>query len=181
MSETEKRLLQLLQERAFKCGTFRLASGDTSPYYIDGKMIAVFSESAALIGEILYEHTRDLAIDALGGPEVGAIPLATAAVIAYHQHGRKMEGFWVRDAIKSHGTQKRIEGNLKPGGRVVILEDVVTKGTSVLKAVEAVRASGCEVVLVLVLVDRLRGASRLLQEHGLGNYRSVFTIRDLGI
>src|SRR4051812_6314603 len=101
MSEAERQLLQLIKVRAFKRGTFQLASGGTSDYYIDGKMIQVFSQAAHLIGEVIFEHTRDLSIDAIGGLEVGAVPLTTAAVISYHHHGRTMEGFWVRDAAKS--------------------------------------------------------------------------------
>src|SRR5258708_511740 len=130
MSPAETQLLQLLKERSFTRGTFRLASGDVSDYYIDGRMTAVFSEAAHLIGEVLYEHTRDLSIDAIGGLEVGAVPLTTAAVISYHLHGRKMEGFWVRDKVKAHGTQKLVEGNLPRGSRVVIVDDVITKGSS---------------------------------------------------
>ena len=181
MSAAETQLLQLLKERSFKRGTFRLASGDVSDYYIDGRMTAVFSEAAHLIGETLYERTRDLNIDAIGGLEVGAVPLTTAAVIAYHLHGRKMEGFWVRDKVKTHGTQKLVEGNLQPGSRVVIVDDVITKGSSALKAVQEAQTLGCEVVLVLSLVDRLQGAAQLLKEHGIANYQSVFTIRDFGV
>jgi orotate phosphoribosyltransferase len=184
MSEAEQQLLRLIKERAFKLGKpgeFRLASGGASHYYIDGKMIEVFSGSAPLIGEVLYNRTRDLAFDAIGGLEVGAVPLTTAAVISYHRHGREMEGFWVRDKVKGHGTEKRIEGNLKKGSRVVIVDDVVTKGSSAIKAVREVRDIGCEVVLVLSLVDRLCGAEQLFREHGIVNYRPVFTIRDLGV
>jgi orotate phosphoribosyltransferase len=181
MSEAEKQLLQLLKERAFQVGTFRLSSGGTSTYYIDGKMVEVFSRSARLIGEVLYERTQDLALDAIGGLEVGAVPLTAAAVIAYDLHGRSMEGFWVRDEVKRHGTQKLVEGNLKPGSRVAILDDVITKGGSSVKALEAVRDLGCEVVLVTALVDRLAGAAELFREKGVANYRPVFTIRDLGV
>jgi orotate phosphoribosyltransferase len=181
MSETEAQLLRLIRDRAFRRGTFRLASGGTSDYYIDGKMIEVFSESAHLIGEVLYEHTQALGADAIGGLEAGAIPLATAAVISYHLHGRRMEGFWVRDEVKRHGTQKRIEGNLRPGWRVVVVDDVVTQGGSSLKAVQAVREAGCEVVLVLALVDRLVGAEQRLREEGVPAYQAVFTVRDLGV
>jgi orotate phosphoribosyltransferase len=181
MSEVEQQLLQLLKERSFRLGTFRLASGDTSTYYIDGKMTEVFSKGAHLIGEVLYEHTKDLAVDAIGGLEAGAIPLTTAAVISYHLHGRDMEGFWVRDAVKKHGTQKLIEGNLKPGARVVILEDVMTRGSSAAKAIQGVRSAGCEVVLVLALVDRLQGAAELMRKLGVPEYRSFLTIRDFGV
>jgi orotate phosphoribosyltransferase len=180
MSEAEKQLLQLLKERSFQRGSFRLASGATSDYYIDGRMTAVFSAGAYWIGETLYEHTRDLEVDAIGGLEVGAVPLTAAVVISYHLHGQKMEGFWVRDKIKTHGTQKLIEGNVKAPARVVIVEDVITQGSSSLKAIEAVRASGCDVVRVVALLDRLCGAKDRLQENGIGDYRSVFTIRDLG-
>jgi orotate phosphoribosyltransferase len=181
MTELEKQLLHVLKERSFKRGTFRLASGDTSTYYIDGKMTEVYSEGAYLIGEIIFERTRDLGIDAIGGLEVGAVPLTTAAVISYRHRGLGMEGFWVRDKVKDHGTQKLVEGNLKPGSRVVILDDVITRGSSSVKAIEEVKRQGCEVVLVLSLVDRLCGAEQLFRKLGIANYQAVFTIRDFGV
>ena len=92
-----------------------------------------------------------------------------------------MEGFWVREEIKAHGTQKQIEGGLQRGSRVVIVDDVFTKGGSALKAVEAVREFGCEVVLVLALVDRLQGAKELFRRNGIDNYQAIFTIRDFGV
>src|SRR5262249_4825398 len=150
-------------------------------YYIDGKMIEVFSQGAHLIGEVLYERTTGLSIDAIGGLEAGAIPLTTAAVISYHRHGRQMEGFWVRDRVKSHGTKKVIEGSLKPGSRVAIVEDVVTRGGSAIKAVDEVRKIGCHVEVVLALVDRLRGARELFREKDIEKYWPVFTVADLGI
>lgn len=182
MSDNEAKLLKLFQERSFRRGgPFKLASGEVSDYYIDGRMTAIFSAGAHLIGEVLYERTKDLKIDAIGGMAVGAVPLATAAVISYHTHGQRMEGFWVRDKTKEHGTQKLIEGNLRPGMRVAIVEDVSTKGTSALKAVEAVKDAGCDVVLVLAIVDRLHGAVALFRAKGIANYQSVFTIRDFGV
>jgi orotate phosphoribosyltransferase len=182
MTEAERQLLALLTERSFRRGSFTLASGGTSSYYIDGRMTAVCSAGAHLIGEVLYERTRDLAFDAVGGLAVGAVPLATAAVIAYHRHGRPMEGFWVRDEVKTHGTKKRVEGNVPPGARVVVLDDVITRGTSTLKAIDAVtEEKGGRVVRVVALVDRLQGAADLFREQGVADYRPVFTIRDFGV
>ncbi len=181
MSEPERQLFEILKERSFKRGEFRLASGGVSNYYIDGKMTEVFSRGAFLIGEIVYERTKDLAIDAIGGLEVGAVPLTTAAVISYAQHGREMEGFWVRDKVKEHGTQKLIEGKLQRGARVVIVDDVITRGTSSVTAARAVQGLGCEVVMVLALVDRLCGAEQLFKELGIANYQPIFTIRDFGV
>jgi orotate phosphoribosyltransferase len=113
--------------------------------------------------------------------EIGAVPLTTAAVISYHLHGRTMEGFWVRDRAKSHGTRKVVEGNLKPGSRVVILDDVITTGGSSVKAIKEVKVTGCEIVAVLALVDRLQGAAQLFKDEGIANYQAIFTIRDFGV
>jgi len=181
MTELETQLLAVIRERSFQLGEFRLASGDTSSYYIDGKMSLVHSRAAALIGEVLYERTKDLNIDAIGGLEVGAVPMTTAAVISYHHHGREIEGFWVRDEVKSHGTKKLIEGGLTPGMRVVIVDDVFTQGKSALKAVKAVKEKGCIVVRVLALVDRLAGARELFRQNGIEDYEAVFDIEDLGV
>jgi orotate phosphoribosyltransferase len=181
MLEVEKQLLAILKARSFKEGEFKLASGDVSNYYIDGRMSAVYSEAAYLIGEALYEHTKDLHIDAIGGMEVGAVPLVTAAVIAYQLHGQKMEGFWVRNELKDHGTRKLIEGNLQPGARVVIVDDVFTKGTSAMKAVKRVMDHGCQLVRVIALVDRLQGAQQFFRDNGIDCYSAIFTIRDFGI
>src|SRR5688572_28821310 len=99
MLDVETQLLNLLKERSFKFGSFKLASGDQSSYYIDGKMTEVCSEGAFLIGEVLYENTRNLDFDGIGGLEAGAIPLTTAAVISYRHKGKSVEGFWVRDKV----------------------------------------------------------------------------------
>src|SRR5215471_4946098 len=161
MTAAETQLFQLLCDRSFQRGSFRLASGALSNYYIDGKTSEVFSESSYLIGEVLYERTKDLEIDAIGGLEIGAVPLTTAAVISYHLHGRRMEGFWVRDKVKDHGTRKLVEGTLQPGWRVVIVDDVITSGVSSAKAIKEVQEMGCQVLQVLALVDRLQGAAEL--------------------
>ena len=180
MTANESQLLEILRERSFKRGTFTLASGNTSDHYIDGKMSLVFSASARLIGEVLYERTANLEIEAIGGLEVGAVPMATAAVIAYDERGQTMKGFWVRDKTKNHGTKKIVEGGLRPGMRVVIVDDVFTKGESAMKAVRAVREMGCEVVMVLALVDRLAGARKLFEREEV-NYQTVFDITEFGV
>ena len=123
--------------------------------------------------------TKDLNIEAIGGLEVGAIPMATAAAVRYHQEGRPLEGFFVRKQAKAHGSQERVEGVLKPGMRVAVIDDVLTTGGSVLQAIEEVEKVGAEVVLVTCIVDRLEGAREKLTPRY--DYRPMFTIRDLGI
>ena len=181
-SPLEQQLLQLLMERSFKRGEFKLASGDISDHYIDGRTTSIGSIGTYLIGQVIYERLKDLNIDAIGGLAVGAVPLTTAAVLTYHLNGREIEGFWVRDQAKGHGMRKRVEGGLKPNSRVVIVDDVFTRGESALKAAQAVQEElNCEVVMVLALVDRLRGAADLFRTNGFNNYQCVFTIRDFGV
>jgi orotate phosphoribosyltransferase len=180
MTPAKRRLLELVKQRSVIYGEVTLASGQKSHYYIDGKMSLLGSEPAALLGEVLYEMTRGLNLDAVGGPEVGAIPMATAAVIHYHRQGRTLEGFFVRKEVKAHGTQKRIEGAFRPGYRVAVLEDVMTTGGSSLGTIEAVRAAGGTIEAVICLVDRLQGARQKMEGLGL-RFLPIFTTADLDI
>jgi orotate phosphoribosyltransferase len=176
---TRTRLLELFKARAVSFGQFTLASGKTSTYYINSKKALFNGEVVALLGEVLWELTKDLDIQALGGLEVGAIPMAAAAALRYHQEGRLLEGFFVRKQAKAHGSQERIEGALEPGWRVAVVDDVFTQGNSVEQAIGDVERLGAKVVAVICIVDRLEGARERLAHRY--HYLPVFTIGDLGI
>src|SRR5947209_15003044 len=161
-SPSRARLLELFKARAVAFGRFTLASGKESSYYINSKKALFHSEAAALLGEALWHTTKDLDIQAIGGLEVGAIPMATAAVVRYHQAGRPLEGFFVRKEAKAHGSRERIEGVLPPGARVAMVDDVLTTGGSVMQAITEVEKAGATVATVICIVDRLEGAHELL-------------------
>ncbi len=178
-SEARQRLLQLFKDRAVTFGKFTLASGKESTYYINSKKALFHSEAVALLGEALWDQTHDLDIQAIGGLEVGAIPMATAAVLQYHLKGRALEGFFVRKQAKAHGSQELVEGVLPKGARVAVVDDVLTTAGSVVQAIAAVEQAGAQVVAVVCIVDRLEGArERLTPKY---NYLPIFTIRDFGI
>src|SRR5581483_6505700 len=109
-----------------------------------------------------------------GGLAVGAIPLVTSTMVVCHQHALSLEGFWVRNEVKDHGTKKLIEGRLPPNARVVVVDDVITSGESVEKAIRAVEAAGGTVVKVICLVDRQRGAKERFDRVGY-LYEPLFT------
>lgn len=173
------RLLELFKIRAISFGRFTLASGKESTYYINSKKVLFNAEAVWLLGEMLWDLTKDLNIQAIGGLEVGAIPMATAACLHYHSHGRPLEGFFVRKQAKDHGSQQRVEGVVQAGYRVAVIDDVFTQGTSVLQAISEVERLGAEVVAVSCIVDRLEGARERLASRY--NYLPMFTIRDFGI
>ncbi|MFQ3592445.1 MAG: orotate phosphoribosyltransferase [Gemmataceae bacterium] len=172
------RLRELILSRAFSFGSFTLASGKQSSFYINSKKILFHSEAVALLGEAFFERLQDLDIQTVGGLEVGAIPLTTAIVAEAHRHGQSLEGFFVRKAVKDHGSKERIEGVLPPAARVAIVDDVLTTGGSAMQAVQEVEKAGATVVAVLCIVDREEGARDLFAKYV---YRPLFTLTELGI
>src|SRR6476661_10827139 len=101
------RLQELFRQRALQFGDFTLASGKKSNYYVNSKKVLFHAEAIALLGDLLYEATKDLDFQAIGGLEVGAIPMAAAVLTAYHRAGRHLEGFFVRKQAKEHGSKDR--------------------------------------------------------------------------
>ena len=172
------RLKELFRARALQFGDFTLASGKKSKYYVNSKKVLFHAEAITLLGDLLYESTHDLDFQAIGGLEVGAIPMAAAALTAFHRHGRQMEGFFVRKKAKEHGAKDLVEGQVNAGDKVVVIDDVLTTGGSVIQAIEAVEAKGATVLRVVCICDRLQGAREALAKY---DFRPIFTIRDFGI
>lgn len=173
-----ERLRDLYATRALRFGDFLLASGKRSSYYINSKLVLFHSEAISLLGDLLYEATSDLKIQGIGGLEIGAIPMAAAACISYHRAGQSIEGFFVRKAAKDHGSKELVEGVLNAGDHVVVIDDVLTTGGSVLQAIQAVEQKGAIVDRVICVVDRLQGAREALARY---DFRPLFTIEDFGI
>jgi len=165
VTERTKRILELAYETgALLSGQFTLASGKKSDHYYDGKQLNLHPEGAYLIGKEILDRLAGIEVDAIGGLVMGAIPIVTAVALVSHQEGKPINSFIVREQAKEHGTRKKIEGHFRKGSKVVIVDDVITTGGSVKKAIEAVEAEGCEVVKVIVIVDRHEGGSEQLRE-----------------
>jgi orotate phosphoribosyltransferase len=151
---------------AIRFGEFTLASGAKSNRYFEGKLLTLHPEGAHRVGEAICDILEGSGAQAVGGLILGAIPIATAVAVVSYGRGKPMPAFLVREAAKEHGTKKQIEGHLEPGMRVAIVDDVVTRGGSVFKAIEAVEKIGCKVVKVVAIVDRHEGGSARLIADG---------------
>jgi orotate phosphoribosyltransferase len=202
-------LLNLIATHSFKLGDFTLASGQKSDYYIDCRITTLHAEGGRLSGLVLYdlisEHIPQA--EAVGGLTMGADPLvsntASASAWALADYNEILEltgeldlnadersdegpaptlvhGFLVRKAEKTHGTGRRIEGFLKKGAHVVIVDDVCTTGGSTITAIETTREAGMIVAGVLCLVDREQGGRANIVAAIPGvPFLSVFTATDV--
>jgi orotate phosphoribosyltransferase len=171
-------LFELIRARSFGRGKILLASGRESDYYIDMRPTTVHPAGATCVGELIVDALDGLAVDFVGGLEMGAVPVATATAIASHRRGRDIGAFFVRKKPKDHGARKLVEGLPKgetlKGKNVVVVEDVTTTGGSALQAVAALREEGANIVLVLTVVDRLEGARESFAAEKLP-FRALFT------
>lgn len=163
-----------------KFGDFTLASGKKSKYYLDGKQITLHAQGLRLVCEGLIELMKDVPCDAFGGMTIGADPIVGGVLTVAAEQQQSLVGFLVRKEPKGHGTQKYIEGPLEPGMKVVVIDDVVTTGGSSLLAVDRAVEFGCEVVMVVGIVDRMEGGAANFAGRKIP-FRSLLSIEDFGI
>lgn len=163
----KERLVRLIYENAFKYSeepVFKLVSGGMSNYYFNCKMVTLNPEGMYLIGNIIFDMIKDLDVKGIGGLTLGADPVAYAVAYTSYLKEKPIEAFIVRKSAKSHGTMQWIEGNVKAGDRVVIVDDVITTGKSTIEAITRAREAGLVIVKVIALVDRQEGGYENIKE-----------------
>ncbi|HUP19870.1 MAG TPA: orotate phosphoribosyltransferase [Gemmatimonadota bacterium] len=181
MQELLEELRAVIARQSVRHGDFTLASGAKSRYYIDLRATTLSPRGARLTGEVLCRLLEERDVEAVGGLALGAAFVATAVAVVSDLRGRPIPGFTVRSEAKGHGMKKAIEESWSPDGRplvsegrrVAVVDDVVTTGGSTLRAIEAVRAAGAEIALVVAIVDRRQGGGDRLRETGLP-YVAIF-------
>ena len=150
-------LIEELRRHALVIGEVTLTSGATASYYVDAKRAILRPAGFTALAELVATYARQWEATAVGGMSMGADAPACAALAG----GADVKAFFVRKDAKTHGLQRKIEGpQLEPGERCLIVEDVVTTGGSTVKAIEAVRAEGFDVVGVVSILDRLAGGAK---------------------
>jgi orotate phosphoribosyltransferase len=177
-----RELIGLIESRALKRGTFRLASGREASFYLDVKQVVLEARGSMLVGRAILERLKSLGPlpDAVGGMSIGADPVTSGVVTMAGVENLPLKGFLVRKEPKDHGTKRYVEGPVEPGQRVVIVEDVVTTAGSSLVAIERAQEFGLVVERVVVVIDRLAGGREALAARGIP-LESLVTIRDLGL
>ena len=190
-ADWKPRLIELIDKHALLRGEFTLRSGRKSSYYIDGRMITLHPEGAMLIARGILDRIAGEDVTAVGGPEMGAVPIvgavcAMSGALAEHPRAEgsqpvtALRGFVFRKEVKAHGTQKLIEGPIEKGDRVVIVEDTTTTGGQVVKCVQACREMGCKVVKVITVIDRQDTARATLEAEGCV-FEPLTSISDFGL
>jgi len=177
-AEQRQRLLQLLAQRAYRHGSFTLASGRTSNHYVNCKPVSLSGEGLALLATQMLEQVETGAA-AVAGLTLGADPLVSGVAQAAALAGRSLDALIVRKEAKGHGTGAWLEGPLpEAGSRITVLEDVVTTGGSSLKAVKQLREAGYTVERVITIVDRQEGGLEAMTAAGL-ELRSLFLLEEV--
>ena len=163
---------------SLKTGDFTLKSGAKSSWFLDTKQTACRPEGIVLVADVALSLLPDDA-DAIGGLTMGADPVAYGIAAVAATRGRGLRSFSVRKEAKDHGVTGRIAGALRPGDRVVVTEDTVTRGTSIMEAVDAIVAFGATPVLITVIVDRGGTCGAMAAERGIP-FVPMLTAPDLG-
>lgn len=162
------RLIQLLATQSAKRGDFTLASGRKSDLYIDARLTTMSPEGLIAIGTLGFEELRlsGWKPTAIGGLTLGADPVSYAISYASANSSSPLRAFTVRKQVKTYGTQKLIEGPLRSGDHVAVIEDVITTGSSALQAIQVLQDFGATIAGIFALIDREEGGRDALEQAG---------------
>jgi orotate phosphoribosyltransferase len=158
-------LIDMLCQKSFKFSEepiYKLVSGRMSQFYVNCKPVTLSAQGIFLAGHLIFEAIKDEDVTGVGGPTFGA----------------DINAFSIRKTRKDHGIVRWIEGDIQPGERVAIIDDVATTGGSTIKAVERARSEGLDVIKAVILVDRQEGGLENIRKH-VSNVSSIVTRDEL--
>lgn len=164
----KEELIRLLCEKSFRYTeepTFKLVSGKMSRFYVNCKPTTLSPRGMFLVGNLVFEQIKGLEARGVGGLTFGADPIAVAAAYTSELKQQPLNAFSIRKNRKDHGVIRWVEGDLEPGDRVVIIDDVATTGGSTIKAIERASSEGLKVVKAVILVDRQEGGVENIRQH----------------
>lgn len=176
--ELKRELREVIRELgAYQSGSFTLASGKKSSFYFDGRRVTLHPQGLLLIASLFFVELSSSFPEAVSGKSVGADPLVAGLLLYSQLQGVSIEGLLLREKRKDHGLKRQIEGNFRRGMQVVLLDDVLTTGESLLFAKETLEREGGEVHRALVLLDREEGGRERVEREGVA-VASLFQASD---
>jgi orotate phosphoribosyltransferase len=164
----KQELIEIICKKSFKyteTPSFKLVSGRMSRFYVNCKPKILSPRGMFLVGHLVFDIIKDLKPDGIGGLTFGADPMAVATAFVSELKGSSINAFSIRKTRKDHGIVKWVEGDMHPGQRVVIIDDVATTGGSTIKAIERAGSEGLDVVKAVILVDRQEGGLENIRQH----------------
>lgn len=174
-------LINMLCQKSFKFSQepiYKLVSGRMSQFYVNCKPVTLCARGMFLAGHLIFDSIKDDDVAAVGGLTFGADPLAVATALTSELKNQPINAFSIRKTRKDHGMIRWIEGDIQPGERVAIIDDVATTGGSTIKAIERARAEGLEVAKAVIFVDRQEGGLQNIKQH-VSNVSSIITRDEL--
>lgn len=163
----KEELLFLLKKEAFFKKKVKLSSGRVSDYYIDVRKVSLTPRGIYLITHLFWPLLKKETVTAIGGPTLGADPIVSGLCMLAYKKRMEWKGFLIRKTPKKHGQQKLIEGKeLNSKDKVVLVDDVATTGSSLVKAIEILRSYKVKIAKAIVVVDREEGAKDTLAQLG---------------
>jgi orotate phosphoribosyltransferase len=177
------RLREIILDKSLKFGDFILSSKRLSKYLFQLRQTTLLPEGASLIGGIVVEYMQRNHIKCIGGLELGAVPIVSAAAVVSHLKHYPVEAFFVRKIAKEHGAKERIDGHITGGQEILLVDDVATSGKSMFGAIEGVHREypNCYMKKALVIVDRQEGATEALADRERIKLVSIFKKSDFPI
>ena len=164
----KQELIEIICRKSFKyteVPSFKLVSGRMSRFYVNCKPTTLSPRGMFLVGHLVFDIIKDLEPDGIGGLTFGADPMAMATAFVSELKGGPINAFSIRKTRKDHGIIRWVEGDMQPGQRVVIIDDVATTGGSTIKAIERAGSEGLDVVRAVILVDRQEGGLENIRQH----------------
>lgn len=162
-----RRLRAIIETESYREGQFTLSSGGTSNYFFQLRQTTMHPEGASLIGDLVVDFMRAHAIQSVGGLELGAVPVVSAASVMAFQRGYEIRAFFVRKKAKEHGAKELIDGHIQPQTELLMVDDVTTTGGSILRAIDSIAGMKCKITKALSIVDREEGAAERLAAEGI--------------
>ena len=164
----KQELIEIICRKSFKyteTPSFKLVSGRMSRFYVNCKPTTLSPRGMFLVGHLVFDIIKDLKPNGIGGLTFGADPMAMATAFVSELKESPINAFSIRKTRKDHGIIKWVEGDMQPGQRVVIIDDVATTGGSTIKAIERAGSEGLDVVKAVILVDRQEGGLENIRQH----------------